>query len=114
MAETIAGGAYLATNGETWIDAEGRPLTKEQIAEAKKLHAEQQRQREADTLALLEAQARNDPLARSLAHALRPQQAAAQRPALTDEERRARTEAAAVANEEEHRADMAARKGVKA
>lgn len=70
MAETIEGGAYLA--GDRWVNYEGKPLNKEQIVAAKKLHAEQQQQREAANLATLEAQARNDPLARSLAHALRP------------------------------------------
>lgn len=71
MAETIPGGAYL--NGDRWVDANGKPLTGEQIAQAEQLHADQQRQRDAVNLAILEAQARNDPLARSLAHALRPQ-----------------------------------------
>lgn len=81
--ETIPGGAYL--NGDRWVDANGKPLTGEQIAQAEQLHADQQAQRDADNLAILEAQARNDPLARSLAHALahalRPQPPVAPPPA---------------------------------
>ena len=42
MAETIAGGAYLHTDGKTWLDAEGRPLSKESAAEAQAKLAEQQ------------------------------------------------------------------------
>lgn len=68
--ETIEGGAYQV-NGR-WVNADGKPLNKEQIARAEALHAQQQADREATNRALLEAAAQNDPLARSLAHALRP------------------------------------------
>ena len=69
--ETIPGGAYQR-NGQ-WVNADGKPLDKDQITQAEALHAAQQEQRDADNLAILDAAARNDPLARSLAHALRPQ-----------------------------------------
>lgn len=38
MADTIPGGAYQGTDGE-WHDAEGKPLSKEQIAAAQALQA---------------------------------------------------------------------------
>jgi len=69
--DTIPGGAYRTPGG--WVNADGAALTAAQIAEAEQLHAAQQQTREGANLAFLEAQARNDPLARSLAHALRPQ-----------------------------------------
>ncbi len=37
MAETIQGGAYLSADGKTWHDAEGQPLSKEQVKEMEEL-----------------------------------------------------------------------------
>lgn len=37
MAETIPGGAYLADDGKTWHDAEGRPLKKDAVNDALEL-----------------------------------------------------------------------------
>ena len=42
MAETIPGGAYLASDGKTWHDAEGRPLSKDAQAQAEQLAAEKE------------------------------------------------------------------------
>lgn len=77
MAHTIPGGAYQDATGDGWHDANGRPLSKAQIAEAKKLIAQQE-----SALAELEQRrAEQDPDAlRSLAALLRvgitPQSAA--------------------------------------
>lgn len=40
MAQTIEGGAYKV--GEQWVDADGRPLSEEKIAQAEALTAEKQ------------------------------------------------------------------------
>lgn len=45
MAQTIPGGAYLAADGTTWQDANGRALEGEPRANAERLHREQQEQR---------------------------------------------------------------------
>jgi hypothetical protein len=69
MPETIEGGAYQI--GERWVDANGQPLKKAQVAEAERLHAER-----AETLAAQaeETNARalaNSPEARAIVQALR-------------------------------------------
>jgi hypothetical protein len=66
MAETIPGGAYLAADGKTWRDAEGKPISKEQIAAAKALIAEQTQAHEDDVQARLLQEANRDPVARAL------------------------------------------------
>jgi hypothetical protein len=48
MSETIPGGAYLSSDGKTWHDANGNPLSKKQVAEAEALQAEQAEKREAE------------------------------------------------------------------
>jgi hypothetical protein len=40
MATSIPGGAFLAADKKTWIDSEGKPLSKDQIKAAEQLHAE--------------------------------------------------------------------------
>lgn len=42
MAETVPGGAYLAADNKTLIDAEGRPLEKEAKAKAEEVLAEKE------------------------------------------------------------------------
>jgi hypothetical protein len=54
MAETIPGGAYLSADGKTWHDAHGNTLSKEQVAEAEALLAEQAEAREAEEAAAQE------------------------------------------------------------
>lgn len=66
MAETIPGGAFLAADGKTWRDAEGRPLSKEQIAAAKALIAEQAAAHEDAEQARTVQEAQRDPVARAL------------------------------------------------
>lgn len=73
MPETIPGGAYLAADGETWLNAKGERLTRQQIAEAEKLNAERADLREAEEEARVALQVKNDPLAQTLARALMPQ-----------------------------------------
>lgn len=67
MAETIPGGAYLAEDGKTWHDAEGRPLSKEAQAAAEKQASE----KEAAVEQLQQQEAANAAMAQSaLARAL--------------------------------------------
>lgn len=80
MAETIPGGAALNEQGR-WVDANGQPLSKEQIAEAEKLFAERDAEREKQEKAALALAAMRDPIARSLTAALRPQSGAVEPPA---------------------------------
>ncbi len=47
MSETIPGGAYLSTDGKTWHDADGKVLSKTQVAEAAALLAEKAEQNDA-------------------------------------------------------------------
>ena len=47
MAKTIQGGAYLAVDGKTWHDADGKPLPKDKVKEAEDLLAEKAEQNEA-------------------------------------------------------------------
>lgn len=75
MAETIPGGASLVINkdgSERWVDAEGRPLSKDQIAEAQRLDEERNADLRANERMKLEAEARRDPTARAIAAALAP------------------------------------------
>ena len=70
MAETIPGGAYR--RGDQWIDAEGRPLTKEQAAKAEALAAERQAERDAAEARARALDAQRDPTGRAIAQALGP------------------------------------------
>jgi len=75
MPDTILGGAYLAADGKTWHNANGEPLTEDQVHAAKRLHT-----RRANDLAARESErvnqaVRNDPIAQALLT-----QAAAQMP----------------------------------
>lgn len=65
MANTIPGGAFRSPNG-AWHDAEGKPLSKEQIAAAE-AHAVtvEAAQREAEQARTLQ-EAQRDPVARAL------------------------------------------------
>lgn len=72
MSTTIPGGAFLTASGQ-WVDANGKPLSKEQIAEAERLDAARNADLRAAELLKLEAEAKRDPTARALAAALRPQ-----------------------------------------
>jgi hypothetical protein len=47
MSETIPGGAYLAADGKTWHDSDGKVLDKKQVAEAEALLADKAEQADA-------------------------------------------------------------------
>lgn len=66
MGESIPGGAFLAADGKTWHDAEGKPLSKEQIAAARALIAEQDAAHDDAEQARLLQEANRDPVARAL------------------------------------------------
>lgn len=66
MAESIPGGAYLSTDGTTWVDAEGRPLDKALAAEAQVLHEERAAQLEEAERQQVLLDAKRDPTARAL------------------------------------------------
>lgn len=70
MAETIPGGAYL--NGDTWVDAEGKPLKKEAIAAAKAKHDENAAQTDEQHRAALALEAQRNPTAQAIAAAMAP------------------------------------------
>lgn len=77
MAETIEGGAFLtAGDNPRWVDANGKPLTDEQISVAKKLDAARNAELRAAEQAKMAALAQRDPAAMAIANALRPQAAA--------------------------------------
>lgn len=76
MATTIPGGAYLAPDGTSWVDAEGKPLTKAQIADAEDNAQERAVTRATQEALALELEARNNPTAQAIAAALRPAPAA--------------------------------------
>lgn len=80
MPDTLPGGAYLSADGKTWHDADGKPLNKEQVARAKELIAARAAALAEQERTALEVQARNDPVARSLTAALRPQPAPTKAP----------------------------------
>lgn len=65
MAVSIPGGAFKNAAGE-WHDADGKPLSKDVQAQAEKLYAEQANQRAAAERALVEAEARRNPLTQAL------------------------------------------------
>ena len=71
MADTIPGGAFLTAAGE-WVDANGKPLENDQIAEAKKLDAQRNADLRAAEQAKMAALAQRDPAAMAIANALRP------------------------------------------
>jgi hypothetical protein len=67
--ETLPGGAYKDATGDGWHDANGKPLTKEQIAEAERLIAAHQA--ELDEVERLRVERDPDAL-RTLAAMLKP------------------------------------------
>lgn len=71
MADTIPGGAFLTAAGG-WVNADGNPLGKEQIAQAKELSAAYNAALRAAEQAKLVAQAQRDPTAMAIAAALAP------------------------------------------
>lgn len=82
MSMTIEGGAYLVNGG--WVNADGKPLNKAQIAAAQALHAEQDALRSMEEEDRLLRAVKNDPMAQVLARALGPQ-APASPPPVTPE-----------------------------
>jgi len=75
MAESIPGGAFQNAQGQ-WINANGEPLTADQVKAATALHAANDaalRQVERDRQAL---EAERNPAARAIAQALAPRPAA--------------------------------------
>lgn len=73
MATTIPGGAYLS--GDTWKDANGKPLSKRQITEVEELLAQQALDREERQRQAMLLEAERDPTARAIARALTPKDA---------------------------------------
>jgi hypothetical protein len=71
MADTIPGGAFLTSSGQ-WVNADGKPLDKAQIAEAERLDAERNAGLRAAEQAKMAALAQRDPAAMAIANALRP------------------------------------------
>lgn len=57
LASTIPGGAYLADDGKTWHNANGEPLTKEQI-QAAKAHIKTKEAAAAELNALIDKEAK--------------------------------------------------------
>jgi hypothetical protein len=72
--ETIPGGAFLAPDGKTWLNSEGKPLSKEQIAQAKALDAERAEQLQQAEEERITRQVQNDPLAQVMARVLGPKE----------------------------------------
>lgn len=73
MANTIEGGAYRV-NG-AWVDAEGRPLKKDQIAQAQAIHADNEVGREQDERERIALEAQRNPTAQAIAAAMAPKSA---------------------------------------
>lgn len=70
MAETITGGAFLAADGVSWHDADGRPLDVAQIAIARALlDAQQADKAELERIRAM-AEAANNPIAQALQQAI--------------------------------------------
>lgn len=71
MAETIAGGAFRSADG-TWRNAEGQPLTPEQVQAARALlDAQQNDKAELERIRAM-AEAANNPIAQALQQAIAP------------------------------------------
>lgn len=83
MANTIPGGAYRV--GEQWVDAEGKPLKREQIAEAQRVLAENAALVEQQEQARIALEAQRNPTAQAIAAAMAPKAAAPAKPAKKDE-----------------------------
>lgn len=66
MAESIPGGAYLAADGVTWVDADGKPLDKTNAKVAQELHDARAQELEDIEQANVLLDARRDPTARAL------------------------------------------------
>ena len=78
MAETIPGGAYLLTapDGSTrWVNAKGEPLSKEAQADAQRIHAENDRAKDAMERERLALEAQRNPTAQAIAAAMAPKPA---------------------------------------
>ncbi len=82
--DTIPGGAYKV--GDTWVDAWGKPLEKEQVAEAERVQTERQREADEAEQQRLALEAAQNPFTRALA-GLQPQQRAAEAPPRTEKAR---------------------------
>ena len=71
MAETIAGGAFRGADG-TWRNAEGQPLTPDQVQAARALlDAQQADKAELERIRAM-AEAANNPIAQALQQAIAP------------------------------------------
>jgi len=77
MAETVAGGAYLNPDGETYHDANGKEVKGDVVAEAQKVQREQS-ERNMATLTPIPSQS-NEALAAAMRSLLVPQPQAPQR-----------------------------------
>lgn len=66
MGTTIPGGAYLAADGKSWHDAEGRPLDRGQVSEAARVQAAQAEEHDQAETFRTNLEARRDPVARAL------------------------------------------------
>lgn len=78
MAETIPGGAYLriAPDGtKQWVDAKGESLSKEAQADAQRIHAENDRAKDAMERDRLALEAQRNPTAQAIAAAMAPKPA---------------------------------------
>lgn len=78
MAETLSGGAYLriAPDGtKQWVDANGAPLSKEAQADATRIHAENDRAKDAQERERLALEAQRNPTAQAIAAAMTPKAA---------------------------------------
>ncbi len=72
MSATIPGGAYLVDGA--WVDAEGKRLDKDRVAEAERVAAEQQAQRDEQERQRMVLEAQSNPLSRVLAGFIPQQQ----------------------------------------
>lgn len=72
MANTAAGGVYLAADGKTYIDANGKPVKSDVVAEAKQIQARESQIKTA-TLTPIPSQS-NEALAAAMRSLLVPQQ----------------------------------------
>lgn len=87
MANTIPGGAYQIVGADgsvRWVDAEGKPLDKEQIAEAQRVHAENAEALEQQEQARIALEAQRNPTAQAIAAAMAPKSAPAKQAAKKD------------------------------
>lgn len=88
MATSIPGGATLAADGETWQDANGKPLKKEQIAAIEELHARRTGERNAAEAARMASEAQGNPIAHALMALLSRQAAPVEQPEQPEQPKR--------------------------